>query len=121
MRAYVAYSKDVLFVAHKRLHTASLEEFVEQCREEAEQKEFLRRYKVEKPDMYLEEFIRKCKAEKTETADGENKEAATEIQKQMFLNLSEKDAHEIYFEIGGHIYPAVLLKMLDTFPEEISK
>lgn len=50
-----------------------------------------------------------------------NESPVTEMQKQMFLNLSEKDANEIFFEINGHIYPEVLIKILDTFPKEVSK
>ena len=82
MREYVSYSKDVLFVAQKRMHTASLEKFVS-------------RREDERP--------------------------VTEMQKQMFLNLSEADANEIYFQIRGHIYPETLDKMLDSLPKEVSK
>lgn len=79
MREYVSFSKDVLFVAQRRLITNSLEQFAE---------------------------------------DEEN---ATESRKQLFQNLSEEDAGIIYFKLEGHIYPEVLIKMLDTFPKEVSK
>ena len=79
MREYVSFSKDVLFVAQRRLHTDSLERF---------------------------------------TKDEKN---VTESRKQLFQNLSQKDADEIYFKLDGHIYPEVLIKMLDTFPKEVSK
>lgn len=79
MREYVSFSKDVLFVAQRRLITDSLEQFAE---------------------------------------DEEN---ATESRKQLFQNLSEEDAGIIYFKLEGHIYPEVLIKMLDTFPKEVSK
>lgn len=79
MREYVSFSKDVLFVAQRRLVTDSLEQFAE---------------------------------------DEEN---ATESRKQLFQNLSKEDAGIIYFKLEGHIYPEVLIKMLDTFPKEVSK
>ena len=58
----------------------------------------------------LEKFIRRC----------EEPESVTEVQKQLFQNLSKEDAIEIFFKLNGHIYPEVFLKMLDTFPKDIS-
>lgn len=58
----------------------------------------------------LEKFIKRA----------EKQGDVTEIQKQLFQNLSEEDAHEIFFKLNGHIYPEVFLKMLDTFPKDVS-
>lgn len=80
LREYIAYSKDVRYVARERVYTDSLEDFIKHA-----------------------------------------KEPVTEVQKQMFLNLSESDANEIYFALKGHVYPEVLEKMLDTFPKEVAK
>ncbi|MBR1604540.1 MAG: hypothetical protein IJ660_00350 [Alphaproteobacteria bacterium] len=124
MREYVSYSKDVLFVARKRMFTSSLEEFIQYCKDEADRKEFIKRYDDENQTIYIEDFIRQCKAERAKkiaAGECEERNPITETQKQMFLNLSEKDANEIYFNIDGYIYPEVLIKMLDTFPKEVSK
>lgn len=120
MRAYVSYSPDVLFIAQKRMHTASLEKFIEDCKEKADEEEFKKRYETEHLNMYIEEYVRQCKAERA-AGKREDKDPTTETQKQMFLNLSEKDANEIFFNMRGHIYQEVLIKMLDTFPKEVSK
>ena len=58
----------------------------------------------------IEKFIRRC----------EEPESVTEMQKQLFQNLSKEDAIEIFFKLNGDIYPEVFLKMLDTFPKDVS-
>ena len=124
MREYVSYSPDVSFVSQKRMHTASLEEFIKKCQDEADDKEFTKRYHDENQKGYIEVFIRKCKAERkrqVEAGEYVYQDPTTETQKQMFLNLTEKDANDIFFNMHGHIYQEVLLKMLDTFPKEVSK
>ncbi|MBR1825174.1 MAG: hypothetical protein IJ770_01125 [Alphaproteobacteria bacterium] len=44
----------------------------------------------------------------------------TERQKEFVANLSYSDISEIYHN-SGHIYPEVFIKMLENFPQEISK
>lgn len=50
-----------------------------------------------------------------------SKEPMSERQIQIFKNLSSAEAREIAWEIKGHIYPKVLVKMLDVFPKPVSK
>ena len=124
MRAYVSYSPDVLFIAQKRMHTASLDKFIKRCQDDADKKEFTKRYHDENQKGYIEDFIRKCKAERKKLVEAGKyvyQDPTTETQKQMFLNLSEKDAIDIFFNMHGHIYQEVLIKILDAFPKEVSK
>ncbi len=123
MREYISFSADVNDVALDRLCTASLDDFIQRRKDEADRKEFTERFRVEKPHIFLEEYIRRCKAEKARkiaAGECEDIDPTTETQKQLFQNLSEEDANIIYCRFHGHIYPEVLLKMLDTFPKEVS-
>ena len=66
MREYVSFSDEVIDVALARLLTASLDDFIQHLKDKDDEKEFTRRYMAEKPDMFIEVYIRKCKAEKAE-------------------------------------------------------
>ncbi len=123
MREYISFSADVNDVALDRLLMESLDDFIQCRKNDADEKDFTERFRIEKPDMFLEEYIRRCKAEKARkiaAGECEDKDPTTETQKQLFQNLSEEDASTIYCRLHGHIYPEVLLKMLDTFPKEVS-
>lgn len=50
-----------------------------------------------------------------------SKKPVTEAQIQCFQNLSEEEADQITYKLHGHIYPEVLVKMLDVLPESTSK
>jgi plasmid maintenance system antidote protein VapI len=124
MREYVSFAPDINDVAFDRLTVETLDEFIQCRKDDADEKEFIQRFKAEKPDMFMEQFIRQCKDEKARkiaAGECEDKDPTTETQKQLFQNLSEEDARTIYCNLHGHIYPEVLLKMLDTFPKEVSK
>ena len=123
MREYISFSADVNDVALDRLLVESLDDFIQRRKDEADRKEFTERFRIEKPDMFLEEYIRQCKAEKARkiaAGECEDRDPTTDVQKQLFQNLSKEDANTIYCDLHGHIYPEVLLKMLDTFPKEVS-